>query len=71
MKRKIQITIDENIHEWFKVQADMYGVSVSGLINISMVEYRMQKETVGNMPQLMDLMNLALQAEKLKEGIEK
>ena len=68
MKKKIQISLDDNIHAWFREQADLYGVSVSGLINIAMAEYRMQKETVGNMPQLMDLMNMAIKAETLKLG---
>jgi len=67
MKRKIQVTVDLDMLAWFKAQAELYGVSVSGLVNISMAEYRMQKETIGNMPQMMDLINFAMEQSKVEK----
>jgi hypothetical protein len=67
MKKKIQVTVDLDMLAWFKAQAELYGVSVSGLVNISMAEYRMQKETIGNMPQMMDLINFAMEQSKAEK----
>jgi len=64
MKKKIQVTVEISMLDWFKNQAEIYGVSVSGLVNISMAEYRMQKETVGNIPQMIDIMNTASSVKK-------
>ena len=70
MKKKIQVTVDLDMLAWFKAQAELYGVSVSGLVNISMAEYRMQKETIGNLPQMMDLVNFAMEQSKIEASKE-
>lgn len=66
MKKKIQVTVDLTMLDWYKKQAEIYGVSVSGLVNIAMAEYRINKDVVNNMPQIVDMMS---NANSLKEGL--
>ena len=70
MSHRLQITISDDLYEWFKVQAENYGVSFSGLSNMAMTEYKLQKEVIGSMPQMIELFNKAMQMKEL-EGVKK
>lgn len=69
MKRKVQVSVELSMLDWYKQQAELYGVSVSGLVNIAMSEYRMQKETIDKMPQFVDLLNFASKNDSLKKKL--
>lgn len=69
MKKKIQVTVDLTMLDWYKSQAEIYGVSVSGLVNIAMAEYRMNKEIVNTMPQLSDMMGMVNSLKDFKSGL--
>lgn len=66
LSKKIQVTVEESVHEWFKAQANNYGISVSGMVNIAMAEYRQQKEVMGQMPLMMDMLNKAMSSDVIK-----
>jgi len=66
MSHKIQITVEDNLYDWFKLQANSYGISFSGLTNMAMSEYKAQKEMMGNIPQMMELFSKAMALNELQ-----
>lgn len=56
MSHKIQITVDDKLYAWFKEYSSNYGMSFSALTNMAMGDYKMQKEVVGNLPKMMEML---------------
>lgn len=68
MSHKIQITVDDKLYDWFKFQSGEYGMSFSALTNMAMSDYKMQKEVVGSLPQMMELLNKAMSLKDIEGG---
>jgi hypothetical protein len=54
-KEKFNISMEPETKEWCKQQAEYLGISLSGMINVAVAQYRQQQESVktaNNMPDL-------------------
>lgn len=66
MSHRIQITVDDKLYAWFKDYSDNYGMSFSALTNMAMGDFRMQKEVMGNMPKMMEMLDITMNMKKLE-----
>lgn len=66
MSYKVQVVVDDDIEIWIKAESKKLGISISALCKLALFQYKDQKEMMGNMPKMMDLLNVAM-SQKVKE----
>lgn len=64
---KIQITLNEDVEKYVREQSKYLGLSISGLCNMAIAQYKQQNEMINNMPKMMDLLGTALKMKQLED----
>lgn len=67
MSKKIQITITDELEIWCREQAKSLGLSVSGICNIAISQYKEQKEIIVNMPKMLDMLGTAMKMKQMED----
>jgi len=65
MSYKIQVTVDDSMELWVKEQAKILGLSVSGLCNVALAQYKQQNEIISNMPKMMEMFSQAMKMQDM------
>ena len=67
MSCKFQITVNDDVEIWVREQAKNLGLSISGLCNVAISQYKQQNEIMNNMPKMMDMLNTAIKLKQLED----
>ena len=67
MSVKIQITMNEDVEQYVRIQSKNLGLSISGLCNVALAQYKQQNEIMNNMPKMMDMLNTAIKLKQLED----
>ena len=55
MKSRFTFQLDDEIKEWCETQADKLGISISGLINVALSQYKDQTMVLSQMPTMLQM----------------
>lgn len=64
---KIQITLNEDVEKYVREQSKTLGLSISGLCNIAIAQYKQQNEMINNMPKMLEMMSTAIKMKQLED----
>lgn len=56
MARRTTISLSEDMHEWYKKEAEKIGVPFNALVVFAMLQYQKEQMVVPNIPGLMEAM---------------
>lgn len=56
MKNRFTFQLDDEMKVWCESQADKLGISVSGLINVALSQYKDQITVLSQMPTMMKML---------------
>lgn len=51
-KKKITVTVSEELYSWCLEQSELYGMSVPSLFVVAMSQYKDQKDAINQLPVL-------------------
>lgn len=63
-KTRLNIQLEESTHEWVKKQAEAFGISASGFINVAIAQYKVQCEAMKTMQDLPSMMKMLKEMNK-------
>lgn len=64
--KRVNIKVSEKCHGWYSERAEEIGTSMSSMMAIALTEYMEQKETINNVPNVIDMVS---KIEELKKFI--
>lgn len=70
-KARVNFNMDCELKEWAEKQAEAYGITLTGMLNIAMAQYKMQMEGMSMMKQFPDFFDKLEKASREFESSKK